>query len=252
MCTVTYIPKPDGFLLTSSRDEKINRTTLPPRSYTHNHQELIYPKDTKGLGSWIAISHKKRIACLLNGAFENHAKKETYTKSRGLILTESFNYLMIDDFINDIDLLQTEPFTLLLLDYHTEIICFKELVWDGTKKHINSINPNQPKIWSSATLYDLETRKNRSQWFANWLIQLNNLNNIEPLDFHLRKHSSNDAQNILMKRENDLQTVSISKIEMNSQQTEFNYIDLLNNTKNNLIISSWLNRLFHDCNVWQR
>ena len=104
MCTVTYIPKPDGFLLTSSRDEKINRTTLPPRSYTHNHQELIYPKDTKGLGSWIAISHKKRIACLLNGAFENHAKKETYTKSRGLILTESFNYLMIDDFINDIDL----------------------------------------------------------------------------------------------------------------------------------------------------
>ncbi len=121
MCTVTYVPIQNGFLLTSSRDEKVYRATLLPKEYSLADQKLIYPKDEVADGTWISHSSNKRIACLLNGGFENHIKQKKYRKSRGLILLESFDYITIDSFITSINLEQIEPFTMLLIDYKDEL-----------------------------------------------------------------------------------------------------------------------------------
>lgn len=95
---------------------------------------------------------------MLNGAFEKHQRKPSYKKSRGLILLESFSYPGFEDFIEQIDLKGVEPFTLLMLDLIPKLQ-LTELRWDEHQKHIKVIDVTKSHIWSSATLYDNETRK---------------------------------------------------------------------------------------------
>lgn len=90
MCTVSYIPKKSagGFVLTSNRDEKVFRPTIPPLLYELGETKLGFPKDEKAGGSWIAANNNCRLCCLLNGAFVAHEKKPHHTQSRGTILVE--------------------------------------------------------------------------------------------------------------------------------------------------------------------
>lgn len=229
MCTVTYKPTEDGFILTSSRDEKIIRKTIKPLVYIEKNIKILYPKDTVANGTWIAANNEKRFACLLNGAFEKHNPKNQYLKSRGLILLESFQYSTIIEFINSIDLLGIEPFTLLLIDARSNIE-FIELRWDEQTKHVKKINGNSSQIWSSCTLYNLEIRKKREDLFEKW-IKNNFDNNI--LDFHLRKQDFDEHNSFLMKRLNGMQTVSISQISYSFSDSYFKYFDLIDNVQIN-------------------
>lgn len=227
MCTVTFVPIKNGFILTSSRDEKVYRATKLPKKYIIDNQILIYPKDLLAEGTWISHSSNKRIACLLNGGFENHIKQTKYKKSRGLVLLESFNYYTIDSFISTIDLDHIEPFTLLLIDYFEEIQ-FKELVWDGTKKHVKVLDPSIAKIWSSSTLYSAEDKVLRNGWFENWLVNYRNVEDWNIYQFHIKKHHKNSSNDILLKRDDDIQTVSISQICISETSSFFKYYNFLN------------------------
>lgn len=229
MCTVTYKPTEDGFILTSSRDEKTIRKTIQPLVYIEKNIKILYPKDTIANGTWIAANNEKRFACLLNGAFEKHSPKNQYLKSRGLILLESFQYSTIIEFINSIDLLGIEPFTLLLIDARRKIE-FIELRWDEQTKHVKKIDENSAQIWSSCTLYNLEIRKKREDLFEKW-IKSNLDKNI--LDFHLGKHDLDESNSFLMRRLNGMQTVSISQILYSLSDCFFKYFDLIDDVKTN-------------------
>ena len=228
MCTVTYIPVKGGFILTSSRDEKVFRPTLKPQLYMHGKRLVIYPKDEIAGGTWIA-SDQNRLACLLNGAFDNHVKKDFYSKSRGTILLESYMY-SIDDFVQNINLDEIEPFTLLLIDYE-DTVHITELIWDGKSKHLNVPKNSIPQIWSSATLYSKEERMQRQEWFNDWLIKYRDVEDFNILNFHTVKHTDNSSNNVLMKRENGLQTLSISQIRATEGFSKFLYYDLNDKSK---------------------
>ncbi len=227
MCTVTFVPIKNGFILTSSRDEKVYRATKLPKEYVVDKQTLIYPKDLLAEGTWISHSSNKQIACILNGAFENHIKHKKYRKSRGLILLDSFHYTTIDSFITSINLEDIEPFTLLLIDYNEEIL-FKELVWDGVKKYVKVLDPNIAKIWSSSTLYSAEDKVLRNGWFENWLINYRNVEDWNIFQFHNTKHHTKSKNDIIVKREDDIQTVSISQIYISKEVSFFKYYNFLN------------------------
>ncbi|HWZ21081.1 MAG TPA: NRDE family protein, partial [Cytophagaceae bacterium] len=87
MCTVTYLPKPNGeYILTSSRDEKIVRPAAAvPQCYTIGGKSIVFPKDPTAGGSWIAYAGEKTV-CLLNGGFKKHISNPPYKKSRGLVV----------------------------------------------------------------------------------------------------------------------------------------------------------------------
>ena len=66
MCTVTYIPTRTGVLLTSNRDERVDRApALPPATYHSGNQCLTYPKDAQAGGTWIALRDGRCAAVLL-------------------------------------------------------------------------------------------------------------------------------------------------------------------------------------------
>ncbi|WP_299058526.1 NRDE family protein [uncultured Polaribacter sp.] len=225
MCTVTYLPLGNNnFILTSNRDETPLRKTIHPKKYIENGTELMYPKDKLAGGTWIGLSDKKRLVCLLNGGFKNHKRKEVYKMSRGIIVK---NILSADNavtFIKNFDFTDIEPFTIVLVDWKNQIETY-ELVWDGEKKHFNKL-PQEPVIWSSSTLYTEEMQQSRKKWFVDWLKGSNNFYKEDILKFHTNENLGTLQTSIKMKR-NLVETVSITSIIKKDTAVKMEYIDFL-------------------------
>jgi uncharacterized protein with NRDE domain len=116
MCTVTFIPTNQGCIITSNRDEKISRAkAISPQEYEIDGKKIIFPKDPKAGGTWIAHTNNK-IVVLLNGAKEKHIAKPAYKKSRGLIVLEIASGNDSLECWKNIDLTEIEPFTIVLFE----------------------------------------------------------------------------------------------------------------------------------------
>lgn len=226
MCTVTYIPTPGGFVLTSSRDERQARPTLAPQEYSHGIKQLTYPKDEMAGGTWIATDRQGSIACLLNGAFENHEKQPNYLKSRGLVLLESFTVLDASDFWHGAELKGVEPFTLLLLRSQANLT-FLECRWDGKQKHMRAVDTARTAIWSSATLYDHTARMQREHWFAQWIQRHAAQEDHNIIGFHTSRHGDNLAHDVLMERDGGLRTISVTQMVRCGRFERMIYQDLV-------------------------
>ncbi len=225
MCTVTYLPLSNhNFILTSSRDVPFNREkALPPKTYLEDGINLTYPKDGKAGGTWIGISDKKRLICLLNGGFDYHTSRSYYRKSRGLIVLELLKVDDLQNALKQIDLKDIEPFTLVLVNWQKDLQ-LSEFVWDGTQKHLNAL-PLIPHIWSSATLYDVSVRQQRQDWFEEWLKQ-KNFTKDAILKFHHTAGIGDSAIDLLMNRGLG-GTVSITSIKKNKKILVVDYKDIL-------------------------
>lgn len=223
MCTVTFLPlKNNDFIFTSNRDETPLRKTIAPKKYVENEVELRYPKDEIAGGTWIGTSDKQRLICVLNGGFKNHVRKLPYRMSRGIVVKEA---LMADDvleYINSFDFTNIEPFTLIIVDWKNGLIAF-ELVWDGMQKHLSQLK-NEPKIWSSSTLYTAEMKKEREGWFQNWLQENENYNQKDILEFHQNESIGTRETSPKMKRK-FVETVSTTSILKKGVFTEIKYLD---------------------------
>jgi len=226
MCTVTFIPAKGGCYITSNRDEKAGRKqALPPATYCYDDIALVYPKDADAGGTWIALHNNGNAAVLLNGAFMAHVPEPPYNKSRGLIFLDVIsNELPVQKFLQ-IDLLNIEPFTLVVFENDSLYECR----WDGSRKYHKQLNKNKHHIWSSATLYNEQTVKKREQWFAEWLNKNPTPSMQDILHFHQFAGEGDTQNDLLMNRNNNMLTVSVTGIELNNKKATMHYIDLKDN-----------------------
>ena len=228
MCTLSFIYKGGhDFLLTSSRDEAVNRKTVPPKVYYDDEVSMLYPKDQMAGGTWIGVSSKNRLLCLLNGAYVKHTRKESYRKSRGLVVKDLLCVPQFFEAVKKYDLENIEPFTLVLIDWEQQLRLI-ELVWDGKQKQLTEL-PLISKIWSSSSLYNKEMKLLREQWFANFLSQ-NGTSKEELFYFH-ENYGVGDANIDLRIDRGFLKTVSISQFEKNDDLVSVAYKDLLSSEK---------------------
>jgi len=224
MCTVTYLPiNKTDFILTSSRDVPFARAkALFPKKYIEDNVSLTYPKDGKAGGTWIGVSSKNRLICLLNGAFKCHASRAVYKKSRGQIVKDLLKADAIFKALNVIDLTNIEQFTLVIVDWN-DALDLMEFVWDGNTKHFKKL-AQKPYIWSSATLYDASVKKLRQDWFLEW--QKNNIfskNNI--LNFHYNAGVGDASIDVQMNRGLG-GTVSITQVVKILEKTAMTYVQI--------------------------
>jgi len=232
MCTVTYLPLGDtNFILTSNRDVPFAREkALTPKTYIEDGVKMTYPKDGKAGGTWIGLSDKKRLICLLNGGFEYHTSRNSYRMSRGIILKELLKTEDVLGALEKLDLTNIEQFTLAIVDWQKDLLLF-EFVWDG-EKHLKKL-PQEPHIWSSSTLYDPSVKKLRKDWFTAWQNQEFTTENI--LKFH---HTAGigDCNIDLMMDRGLGGTVSITSVKKNKNTIEIDYEDVLTKEKSKLTI----------------
>ena len=227
MCTVTIIPKgKNDFVLTSNRDEAPNRRSLPPEIYAVNKTKMMFPKDELSGGTWIGVSEKNRLICLLNGGFTFHERKADYRMSRGVVVSDLLASDNVVDSIENYNLDDVEPFTLVIADWNTNLK-FLELVWDGQQKHFTEL-PIESKIWSSSTLYSEEMKKERQQWFEDFKTK-NELDSNSMLYFHNTAGGDNKDYGVIMDR-HYVKTTSITQVEKKGNVVEMRFNNLLHNT----------------------
>lgn len=227
MCTVTIIPlKNNDFVLTSNRDEAPNRTSITPEFYEVDNTKLLYPKDELAGGTWIGISEKSRVVCILNGGFEWHERKSKYRMSRGVVAKD---FMVAENIVETIEMYnfdEIEPFTIVVADWNTNLKIY-ELVWDGLQKHLTNI-PLEPKIWSSSTLYNPAMQKERLEWFQDFKSE-NKLDSENILKFHKTAGKGNINYGVIINR-GFVKTTSITQIEKTDSTVEMHYESFQNNS----------------------
>ncbi len=225
MCTVTYLPYGGkGFILTSSRDENPQRpTSISPVTETLGIHTVTFPKDEVTGGTWVAASDHYTL-CLLNGAWEVHQKKDTYRHGRGQIIIDFFKYSDVESFVNNYPLSNIEPFTLVIIEPDK----VRELRWDGESRKIQVFSRCVPRIWSSVTLYDASVRRQREEWFTNWICNHGFEYTVDDIRrFHLTAGRDDPHNGILMNRNNLICTVSLTSIWQTDAKPELLYRSLI-------------------------
>ncbi|AUP78434.1 NRDE family protein [Flavivirga eckloniae] len=227
MCTVTIIPKPNnGFVLTSNRDEAPNRVSLEPDFYTIDGVKTLFPKDKLSGGTWIGLSEKNRVVCVLNGGFGLHERKPSYRKSRGVVAKDFMVANVIETTIEAYNLKDIEPFTIVIIDWNTGLK-FYELVWNGEDKYFSKL-PNEPKIWSSSTLYSEAMKKERLNWFESFKNE-NELDEASVLKFHKTAGGNNEDFGVIMDRY-FVKTTSITQVVKETDVVSMYHENLQNKT----------------------
>lgn len=239
MCTVTYLPLTGkGFLLTSTRDEKIVRqAAIPPMQYEVEKSSLYYPRDPDAQGTWIASSVAEYSLCLLNGGFVPHQSNPPYRMSRGHVILDFFKYNNPGLFRDKYNFEGLEPFTLLIIGYESRSL--DEIRWDGKQVYHEELNAEIPAIWSSVTLYSKEIISKRQDWFNEWLLTDPDFCIENAVYFHKNAGTGNPDNDILMNRDN-VRTVSITSVfrsnsllyEMYYEDTIEEKVSILNNLGN--------------------
>lgn len=227
MCTVTINPSGNNdFVLTSNRDEAPSRISHDLDFYQVDDTTTLYPKDELSGGTWIGVSQKKRLVCVLNGGFVYHQRKTKYRISRGLVAKD---FMIAEDIVSTLktyNLQDIEPFTIVIADWNNQLKIF-ELVWDGVKRHVLEL-PLLPKIWSSSTLYTKEMKNERIKWFEDFKRE-HELDARSLLKFHKTAGSHNDDFGILMNR-GFVKTTSITQVIKQGNDLEMRYENLQNNS----------------------
>jgi hypothetical protein len=228
MCTVTYIPGKDGVFLTSNRDEKSWREpAIPPKAYTFETGLIVFPKDAFAGGTWIAAHENGNAVVFLNGAFESHTSTPPYKKSRGIVLLDLINSHSPYNSFHSANLNNIEPFTAIVVDQGHLFECR----WDGSVKHPQTINPDEPHIWSSSTLYEGPIRDKRKRWFKEWLAKTPETTLDDILNFHRFTGDGDRHNDLMMNRDGKVGTVSITSLQLLGQKISMHYLDLQTNER---------------------
>ncbi|RDI58471.1 NRDE family protein [Flavobacterium glaciei] len=226
MCTVSFVAKNDTIIITSNRDEKTGRpSAIPPRNYTINGKNLIFPKDSKAGGTWFVANDEGAILVLLNGADEKHKVQLPYRKSRGLIVLDLISSLSPKDFWTEIDLDNIEPFTLVLFQNNALF----QLRWNGNKKETTPLDIHQNHIWSSSTLYSLSIREKRAEWFHTFMEGNSEISESKMHDFHRYTEEENDENGLVINRNNEMKTLSITQAVIKKNNVTILHYDLIAN-----------------------
>jgi uncharacterized protein with NRDE domain len=224
MCTVSFVNVNDKIIITSNRDEKVIRpSAIPPKDYTINGKNIIFPKDSKAGGTWFVVDANGTVLVLLNGAAEKHKVELPYRKSRGLIVLDIISSLSPKDFWDEIDLENIEPFTLVLFQ-NRELF---QLRWNGIQKETTPLDIHKNHVWSSSTLYSREIRENRSNWFYTFLETNSEISETEMLRFHRYTEQENQENGLVINRNDEMKTLSITQSVIEKNKVAILHYDLI-------------------------
>jgi len=166
MCTLSFYKDASQIIITSNRDENYQRkNALEPKLFLSQEHQLVYCKDAKADGTWMAMRHDKTIVVLLNGAYIKHQPQAVYRKSRGLVVLDIINQRDCLNYLKTCNLSDIEPFTIIL---YSEDKLY-EFIWDGGCKHIQEKHSQCGYLWSSVTLYDSTQREYKNNLFQYFI-----------------------------------------------------------------------------------
>ncbi len=167
MCTLTFIPKPQGYLLGMNRDERLTREpALAPVAITNAGLSAVYPRESSG-GTWIGSNAAGITFALLN---QNPGpQSQVKERSRGEIIPailSSSRFPVAMRRFQHVDLRGLLPFVLVGIFPAEQII--SQCQWDGNELKFLRIGWDV-RHWFSSGVSDEMARKVRgSTCYEAW------------------------------------------------------------------------------------
>jgi len=167
MCTLTFIPKPQGYLLGMNRDERLTReVAIPPAPAKTSGLPAVYPGESGG-GTWIGSNVAGVTFCLLNQNPGPHSTVKE--RSRGEVipaLLESTRFPQAMRRFQQLKLRGLFPFVLVGIFPAEQII--SQCQWDGNELKLLRIGWDI-RHWFSSGVSDEMARKVRgSTCYEAW------------------------------------------------------------------------------------
>ncbi len=158
MCTVTFVPKADGYLLAMNRDDAYSRAAANmPSIVLCNGVTAIYPNESSG-GTWISVNNAKLAFALLNWDRPTLGSKN---RSRGEIIPSIAHCVDLDRVGASLEQMSLEgiyPFRLICFSGRDQQI--REWRWNGEFSKI--AHGWEYQHWFSSGLSDDEALARRS------------------------------------------------------------------------------------------
>lgn len=224
MCTVSFIKVNNKVIISSNRDEAVQRpSAIEPKNYVINNKNIVFPKDPQAGGTWFAVDECGTVLVLLNGAHEKHQHQPPYRKSRGLIVLDMISKSSPSGFWLEINLEDIEPFTLVLFENKS----LYQLRWDGENKETSLLDSNKNHVWSSATLYPKSIRESRAAWFHTFMESNSNPSVDSMLHFHRYTETDNPENGLVINRNEEMKTLSITQAVLEENRSRILHYDLI-------------------------
>jgi Transport and Golgi organisation 2 len=224
MCTLTFVPAEDGYLVGMNRDEMLTRpVALPPRVFVRSGIEMVYPREPSG-GAWIACNGQGNLLALLNWNGAQCAYLGEKRETRGLLIPQLIglpDLSTTNSHFQEMNLNGLFPFRLVGVSRHERVV--NEWRWDGAAKQLLRLSWGR-KHWFSSSLSDSLAEKERgraSEALAGgpeagsdgWVRRLHRSHVPGPGPFSVCVHRQDAA------------TVSYTEVQCGATQISMDYLD---------------------------
>ena len=224
MCTLTFVPTEDGYLVGMNRDELLTRPeALPPKIFGKGATEMVYPRGPS-TGTWIACNGHGNLLALLNWDGGESPYLGEKHKTRGLVIPELIglpDLSTTDSHSQQMNLDGLFPFRLVGVFRSEKVV--KEWRWDGTTKQFLRLSWAR-KHWFSSSLSDSLAEKERGRACEavagepaagsnGWLRRLHRSHVPGPGPFSVCVHRQDAA------------TVSYTEVRCGGTQISMDYLD---------------------------
>ncbi|MDD5151988.1 MAG: hypothetical protein PHC28_16165, partial [Flavobacterium sp.] len=94
-------------------------------------------------------------------------------------------------------------------------------------KETTQLDINKSHVWSSSTLYPKSIRENRSDWFYTFLDSKTEISETEMLHFHRYTEEENQENGLVINRNDELKTLSITQSVTEKNKVAILHYDLI-------------------------
>jgi hypothetical protein len=224
MCTLSFIPRREGYAVGMNRDElRLRARALFPRIHQREQILAAYPSEPEG-GTWIAVNGFGVLLALLNWNLGNSCTATRKQRSRGEVIPELIfreGLASVEAVMRRRHLEGVLPFRLVRIDPEARAI--QEWRWDGAKVVVFGFLWIR-KHWFSSSLSDTAAAEQRGAACA----AVSRTGNPEDPgwlpDLHRSHRPAAGAYSLCVHRP-DAATVSYTEVLYDTHRISMSYID---------------------------
>ena len=220
MCSVTFLPREEGFVLAMNRDELISRVpALPPRVHQRGDLAVLCPSEPSG-GTWIGVNSAGLAFSLLNWHSQPDRTGEDLI-SRGEVvraLLSGRSSSAAAAILKELPLRRMNPFRLIAVSLPERLLA----EWrSGTEVLTSKVYPWQRHHWFSSGFDEARAIQVRRGVCAQFPGDLEDLATLRKL--HATHLPSAGPFSLCMHRE-DAATVSYTELSVRDHTASMSYI----------------------------